>query len=189
MGNGNGKGKSNQQHSPSHIVQNVYLPVSRTNDINIKQGQLDTINSSINDLNWLLGQEQASLADMTKQRDYWSNDVTEKTRRIEKLTAERDDMIKTRDELKVELENLLFSVNQLNQPIATTKTKNTILAADYSDKTVDTIIKKEELYNSIKIQNNLMKNFLQLLISIFFLLTFIFLKNFFKNSVSNALRK
>jgi hypothetical protein len=145
----------NGRSSPSPIRIPVYLPSFRFSEIDRKKAELERLKNDVNNLNWQIDQEKATLDKITSERNDWSNDVTEKTHRISQLTNERDELIQKQNELTIELEKLQTSLELANQQADAPNNQMANLSKIYVGKTVDTIKTKEELYDAIKIQNNL----------------------------------
>jgi len=147
----------NGSSSPKPLRIPVYLPSFRFFEIDRKKAELERLKNDINNLNWQINQEQATLDKRTSERNDWVNDVNEKIRMIEQLTNERDELIIQREKLKAELANLQESIDISNEQSNIIIPQNLVLANTYSETTIDTIKTKDELYNAIKIQNNLIE--------------------------------
>jgi hypothetical protein len=134
----------------------IPVPVFKYPEIWRLEGELKILNSKIADRNWVIGVKQTALNQMVALKERLNADAEANRRKIEELIIERDGLLNDKKRLEEELAQLRLSIGLANKENQIWQKENERLAKDYLTLTDDTTKRKQDIFNSIKVQNNLL---------------------------------
>jgi hypothetical protein len=145
--------------SPPPPRQIIYNYVDYRNQINNLQNNINQINQNIANLNSDISQAQTKDSNILNQNKDFKIDISNKEIQVKSLTYERDQLIDNLNILKQQYDKLQNSISLADEHLNIAKSQVTSLTSDYLKTSLDTINSQNQIYDSIKSQNNtLLKN-------------------------------
>jgi hypothetical protein len=129
------------------------------NKINELQNNINKISQNIANLNSDISREQKKDINILNKNKDFKIDISDKEIQIKSLTYERDQSIDNLNILKEQYNKLQTSISLADEQSDIANLQITTLTGDYLKTSLDTIKSQNQIYDSIKSQNNtLLKN-------------------------------